>query len=53
VAPVCLQAVLQVRLVLAAALVQDLGAGDDPALDLVPPQLAAELDRLAGLESGE
>src|SRR5947199_9765120 len=44
------QAILEVRLVLTAALLQDRIAADDPPLDLVEPDLAAELHRLAGLE---
>src|SRR4051812_39868375 len=48
-----LQVVLQVGLVLAAALLQDRIPGDDPALDLAEPDLAAELDRLARLEPGD
>jgi hypothetical protein len=53
VAVVRLLAVLQVRLVLTAALVRDLIGRDDPALDLVEPQLAAELDPLTGLEPAD
>jgi hypothetical protein len=37
------QGVAQVRLVLAPSLFEDRVAGDDPAFDLVEPQLAAEL----------
>src|SRR5947209_10220021 len=44
------QALGQVLLVLAASLLQDRIAGDDPPLHLVQADLAAELDRLAGLE---
>jgi hypothetical protein len=40
----------QVGLVLAASLLQDRVPGDDTPLDLVEPELAAELDRLARLE---
>src|SRR5512144_546556 len=48
-----LQAVLQVRLILAATLIENLVTGDDPALDLVESQFAAELHRLASLEPGD
>src|SRR5262249_49921540 len=44
------QCVAQIRLVLAAGLLDDRGAGDDPALDFVQPDLAAELHGLARLE---
>src|SRR5512135_2365654 len=48
-----LEALGQVRLVLAAALLHEPVAGDDPALDLVEPDLPAEFDRLAGLVPGD
>ena len=48
-APVGLQAVLQARLILATALVEDPVAADDPALDLIEPQLAANSTGLPAL----
>lgn len=46
--PVVGQRVARIRLVPAAGLLQHRISGDDPALDLVQADLAAELHRLAG-----